>query len=185
MSKDRKSETHGELEKFRDEEAAYEFIERQVWPDGPVCPHCCGSENIGRLNGHSTRIHTYKCYHCRRPFTVKIGTIFEGSHVPMHKWLQAILLVRGAKHVSPSQAASALGVTFKTAVAMLMRIRDSARKGQLALLACVLPMLFHAEGRPAPSFKWTDCAPPANACSAAPRTTTPRGHRHGERNTGF
>ena len=185
MPGNRESKTHGKFEKFRDEEAAYEFVERQVWPEGPVCPHCGGNEHIGRLNGHSTRIHTYKCYDCRKPFTVKIGTIFEGSHVPMHKWLQAILLVRGAKHVSPSQAASALGVTFKTAVAMLLRIRDAARKGQLVLLACALPVLIQAEGRLAQQLKATDCSPPARACGAALRARAPHERGYGEQDTGF
>lgn len=110
--------------KFWDEDAAYEFIEHRVWPDGPVCPHCRGVDQIGRLRGQSTRTRTYKCYECRKPFTVKIGTIFEHSKVPMYKWLQAMVLYRGRKHgINANQVGKALGVTFKTAKTMLTLIR--------------------------------------------------------------
>ena len=119
--------------KFWDEEAAYDFIEEQIWPDGPVCPHCGGTEQIGRLQGLSTRAHTYKCYGCRKPFTVKVGTIFEHSKVPMHKWLQAIVLSRGGEHpINANQASKVLGVTFKTAQTMLdcIRRRERANKDE-------------------------------------------------------
>lgn len=109
---------------FRDEEAAYAFVEQRVWPEGPVCPHCGSNRRIGRLNGASTRIHTYKCYDCRRPFTVKLGTIFQDSKVPMHKWLQLIMLSRAlGPSLSSYRAAKILGVTAKTATAMLSRLR--------------------------------------------------------------
>jgi transposase-like protein len=52
-----------------------------------VCPHCGGVDRISKMGGKSTRIGAYKCYQCRKPFTVKIGTIFEASHVPMNLWL--------------------------------------------------------------------------------------------------
>ena len=117
---------------FRDEEAAYEFVERQIWPDGPVCPHCGGSRRIGRLTGESTRIHTYKCYDCRRPFTVKLGTIFQDSKVPMHKWLQLIMLSRAlGPSLSSYKAAKILGVTAKTGTAMLLRLQIWERKLRL------------------------------------------------------
>lgn len=118
--------------KFRDEETAYEFVERQIWPDGPVCPHCGSNHRIGRLTGESTRIHTYKCYDCRRPFTVKLGTIFQDSKVPMHKWLQLIMLSRVLRpSPSPYKAARILGVTAKTATAMLLRLRIWEQKLRL------------------------------------------------------
>ena len=78
---------------FHNEEAAYAFVEARIWPDGPVCPKCGSKERIGKMGGKSTRIGTYKCYVCRKPFTVKMGTIFEDSHVPMRLWLQAIYLL--------------------------------------------------------------------------------------------
>ncbi|ODR97177.1 hypothetical protein AUC70_12990 [Methyloceanibacter stevinii] len=121
-----------DLGTFRDEEAAYEFVERRIWPDGPVCPHCGSNRRIGRLNGASTRIHTYKCYDCRRPFTVKLGTIFQDSKVPMHKWLQLIMLSRALGPTLTSyKAAQILGVTAKTATAMLSRLRILEQKLRL------------------------------------------------------
>lgn len=113
--------------KFWDEEAAYEFVEKQVWPDGPVCPHCGSASRVGRLQGQSTRLHTYKCYDCRKPFTVKVGTIFKNSKVPMHKWLQAMVLSGGKNpQINANQIGNILGVTFKTASAMLGRLRRKA-----------------------------------------------------------
>ena len=61
---------------FHNEKAAYAYVEARVWPEGPVCPHCGGYERIGKLSGQSTRIGVHKCYQCRKPFTVKVGTIF-------------------------------------------------------------------------------------------------------------
>ncbi len=69
-----------------------------LWPDGPVCPHCGGVERIGKMGGKSTRYGLYKCYQCRKPFRVTVGTIFESSHIPLHIWLQAIgLLMASSK----------------------------------------------------------------------------------------
>jgi len=74
---------------LRDEKAAYAYVEARIWPQGRVCPHCGVVDRSGPLKGKSTRIGVYKCYACRKPFTVKVGTIFEDSHVPMRLWLQA------------------------------------------------------------------------------------------------
>ncbi len=82
---------------FHDEQAAYDYVEARVWPNGRVCPHCGTVERSGKLKGKSTRIGTYKCYACRKPFTVKVGTIFESSHVKMNIWLQAIFLIASGK----------------------------------------------------------------------------------------
>jgi hypothetical protein len=85
------------------------------------------------MKGKSTRIGTYKCYQCRKPFTVKIGTIFESSHVPMHIWLQAMYLIAGSKKgISSNQLHRILGVTLKTAWFMSHRIREAMREGGLA-----------------------------------------------------
>jgi len=117
---------------FHDEQAAYDFVEARIWPNGPVCPHCGGVERLGKLGGKSTRIGTYKCYQCRKPFTVKIGTIFEASHVPMHYWLQAIFLMASSKKgISANQLHRTLGVTYKTAWFMEMRLREAMRDGTL------------------------------------------------------
>jgi transposase-like protein len=87
-------------------------------------------DQIGRLQGQSTRARTYKCYNCRKPFTVKVGTIFEHSKVPMYKWLQAMVLYRGYKdHVNANQLCKVLGVTYKTAKTMLKLIRNERAEG--------------------------------------------------------
>src|SRR5256885_206698 len=78
-----------EAKALQDEAAAYAWVEARVWPEGPICPHCGGLDRIGKLQGKSTRVGVYKCYQCRKPFTVKVGTVFEDSHVPMRLWLQA------------------------------------------------------------------------------------------------
>jgi len=109
---------------FQDEAAAYRWVESRVWPEGPICPHCGGTDRISPMKGKSTRIGTYKCYQCRKPFTVKVGTIFEASHVPMRFWLQAMFLMCSSKKgISSNQLHRTLGVTLKTAWFMSHRIR--------------------------------------------------------------
>jgi transposase-like protein len=118
---------------FHDEAAAYAYVEARVWPEGPICPHCGGVERISKMGGKSTRIGAYKCYQCRKPFTVKIGTIFEASHVPLNVWLQAMYLIAGSKKgISSNQLHRTLGVTLKTAWFMSHRIREAMRSGTLA-----------------------------------------------------
>lgn len=117
---------------FHEEQAAYDYVEARIWPEGPVCPHCGGVDRIGKMGGKSTRIGLYKCYQCRKPFTVKIGTIFEASHVPMNIWLQAMYLIAGSKKgISANQLHRTLGVTLKTAWFMAHRIREAMRSGDL------------------------------------------------------
>ena len=110
---------------FHNEEAAFEYVEARLWPNGPVCPHCkATSEKIGRLDGKSTRPGLRKCYACRKPFTVRIGTIFESSHAPLRYWLQAIYLMCSSKKgISTRQLQRTLGVGMKTAWFMSHRIR--------------------------------------------------------------
>jgi len=111
---------------FHDEEAAYAYIEARLWPNGAVCPHCGGVDRVGKLQGKTTRTGLWKCYQCRKPFTVKIGTIFEDSKVPMRKWLQAMYLIAGSKKgISSNQLHRILGVTLKTAWFMSHRIREA------------------------------------------------------------
>lgn len=118
---------------FHDEQAAYDFVEARVWPHGPTCPKCGERERVSKMQGKSTRIGAYKCYRCRKPFTVKVGTIFESSHVPMNVWLQAIYLMAGSKKgISSNQLHRILGVTLKTAWFMSHRIREAMRSGDLA-----------------------------------------------------
>ncbi len=125
MSKSILSDAH-----FHNEEAAYAFVEARIWPRGPVCPHCGGVERNSKMGGESTRIGTYKCYDCRKPFTVKIGTIFEASHIPLRLWLQAIFLIASSKKgVSSNQLHRTLGITLKSAWFMSHRIREAMKDG--------------------------------------------------------
>lgn len=118
---------------FHNEEAAYAFVEARVWPHGPVCPKCGVIDRSGKLAGGSTRIGVYKCYDCRKPFTVKVGTIFEASHIPLRLWLQAIFLIASSKKgISSNQLHRTLGITLKSAWFMSHRIREAMRPGSLA-----------------------------------------------------
>ena len=118
---------------FHDEKSAYKFVEAHVWADGRVCPHCGTVDKSGALKGNSTRIGVYKCYACRKPFTVKVGTIFQDSKVKLHLWLQAIYLIASSKKgISANQLHRTLGVTLKTAWFMGHRIREAMRSGVLS-----------------------------------------------------
>jgi transposase-like protein len=113
---------------LQNEAAAIAWVEARVWPQGPVCPHCGGFDRIGKMGGKATRIGLWKCYQCRKQFTVKVGTVFEDSHVPMNLWLQAMyLLCSSKKGISSNQLARTLGVTLKTAWFMSHRIREAMR----------------------------------------------------------
>ncbi len=121
------SQTH-----FHNEEAAYKWVEARVWPQGPTCPHCGGVERISKMNGKSTRMGAYKCYQCRKPFTVKINTIFESSHIPLRYWLQAIHLIASSKKgISANQMHRTLGITLKSAWFMCHRIREAMKSNNL------------------------------------------------------
>jgi transposase-like protein len=116
--------------RFHDEKAAYAYVEARVWPNGPICPHCGCMGRIGTLKGKSTRIGVYKCYDCRKPFSVKVGTIFEDSHVKLNIWLQAMYLMASSKKgISSNQLHRTLGVTLKTAWFMSHRIREAMAPG--------------------------------------------------------
>lgn len=111
---------------FHDEEAAYAKLESIVWPNGPVCPHCGGTERIGKLKGDATRIGVHKCYACRKQFRVTVDTVFESSHVKLHQWLQAAyLLASSKKGISSNQMARALGCTVKTGWFVTHRLREA------------------------------------------------------------
>lgn len=113
---------------FNDEAAAYAFVEAHLWPDGPVCPKCGVIGKAGRLQGKSNRPGLWKCYACRSPFTVKVGTIFEASHIAMRDWLCAIHLICSSKKgISSNQLSRTLGITLKSAWFMGHRIREAFR----------------------------------------------------------
>jgi transposase-like protein len=115
-------------EHLQNEEAAYAWVEDRLWPNGPVCSHCGETERVNKMQGKATRIGLYKCYKCRKQFNVKIGTIFEKSHIPMRIWLQAtFLLASSKKGISSNQLARTLGVTLKSAWFLSHRIREAMR----------------------------------------------------------
>jgi transposase-like protein len=111
---------------FQTEKAAFAFVEASLWPDGPTCPHCgnADAKRIGRLNGKTTRHGLHKCYECKKPFTVRKGTIFEESHLPLHLWLQVIhLFCASKKGISTRQIQRMLDCSIKTAWFLGHRIR--------------------------------------------------------------
>src|SRR5438132_4211866 len=118
---------------FHNEDEAFAYVEARVWPDGPMCPHCGGVERISKMQGKSTRLGLYKCYQCRKPFRVTVGTIFEASHIPLHIWLQGIALLSSSKKgISSNQLHRTLGITLKSAWFMSHRIREAMRGGDFA-----------------------------------------------------
>src|SRR5262245_39741061 len=117
---------------FVDEDKARAFLESKLWPVGPVCPHCACTD-IYKLtpkpdSKKPVRPGVYKCKACRKQFTVRVGTIFEDSHVPLCKWLMAIhLMTSSKKGVSSLQISRELGITVKSAWFLTHRIREAMR----------------------------------------------------------
>jgi transposase-like protein len=106
---------------FPDAESARQYLEDRLWPKGVRCPICGLGNRIGiRKGGY------YRCNQCLEDFTVRTGTIFERSHVPLHKWLYAMyMLVTARKGISSLQLSKEIGVTQKTAWFMLQRLREA------------------------------------------------------------
>lgn len=129
---------------FHDEAEAFRFVETTLWPLGPACPHCGCAGRIYPLANVRTKASKKnpegvvrhglkKCGDCRKQFTVRMGTIFEESHLPLTKWLQAIFLMSSSKKgVSAHQLHRTLEVTYKTAWFLAHRIREAMRSGDLA-----------------------------------------------------
>jgi transposase-like protein len=118
---------------FSDETAALAKLESIVWPNGPTCPKCGAVDRIGALEGVKdkkgrVRPGLKKCYHCRAQFTVRVGTVFEASHIPLHLWLQAAFLMCSSKKgISSNQLHRTLGITLKSAWFMSHRLREAMR----------------------------------------------------------
>ena len=106
---------------FPDAEAARVYMEGKRWPQGAVCPACDEAQRITARKGGF-----YRCNACKTDFTVRTGTIFERSHIPLHKWVYAMyLLVTARKGISSLQLAMQIGVTQKSAWFMLQRLREA------------------------------------------------------------
>ncbi|HEY7438550.1 MAG TPA: IS1595 family transposase, partial [Acidimicrobiia bacterium] len=90
---------------FADLDVATEYVAKLRWPDGPVCP-ACGGREYSYLN---TR-RLWKCKACKKQYSVKVGTIFEDSPIPLDKWLAAIWLIANSKNgVSSHELGRAIG----------------------------------------------------------------------------
>ncbi|MGH6889658.1 MAG: IS1595 family transposase [Rhizomicrobium sp.] len=120
---------------FHDETAAREWLERRIWKDGRVCPHCGALDASTLLKGKSTRPGLYQCNACREPFTVTVGTLYERSKIPLHKWLAATQLhMSSKKGMSALQIGRMLGISPKSSWFLMHRIRESLRETDLAIL---------------------------------------------------
>lgn len=115
---------------YKNDDKARLHLEALRWPDGPICPHCGSVDNAAKLEGKSTRPGVHKCRGCRKPFSVTVGTLFERSHIPLSKWLLAVHLMSASKKgMSALQLSRMLGLTYKSAWFMAMRIREAMRDG--------------------------------------------------------
>ncbi len=111
---------------FRNEDKARKYLESIRWRNGIVCPHCGVVGKHYKLKGKATRKGVYKCKDCREQFTVTVGTIFERSKIPLHKWLLATYLMCSSKKgMSSHQLHRTLGITYKSAWFMTHRIREA------------------------------------------------------------
>lgn len=115
---------------FHNEEAAFAYVEAKLWPEGqPFCPHCGVIGQAGRLLGKSVRPGLWKCYACRKQFTVRMGSVFKSSHVPLHIWLQAFYLMCSSKKgISTRQLQRTFGGSMKTAWFLGHRIREAMKE---------------------------------------------------------
>jgi transposase-like protein len=111
---------------FYNETAALNYVENILWSNGANCIHC-GNKRIYSLNGNSHRIGLKTCSDCKKQFTIRIGTIFESSHIPLYKWLQAAyLIVCGETNIN--QLHKILEVTYKTAWSINYKIRELTKE---------------------------------------------------------
>jgi transposase-like protein len=119
------------FEMFPTPESARLYLESRLWPDGPFCPECKSRERVGK----QPKVGFYRCNACSLDFTIRTGTIFERSHIPLHKWLYAMyLLVTARKGISSLQLAKEIGVTQKSAWFMLHRLREACGGPKLTKL---------------------------------------------------
>jgi transposase-like protein len=111
------------------EDEARRYLEEERWPAGPVCPHCKAARTVYRLRGGVS-----KCAGCRKKFTVRLGTVFEDSRIPLHKWLLAVHLICASKkglNAAELQRALALR-SYRSALFMAYRIEWALRQPPFA-----------------------------------------------------
>jgi transposase-like protein len=112
---------------YSDADKAREHLERLLWPNGPLCPHCgnCDPDRIAKVQAKG-RAGLYRCHECAMQFSVTVGTVMERSHIPLNKWLLAThLLTSSKKGMSAHQLHRMMGVTYKTAWFLAHRIREA------------------------------------------------------------
>lgn len=113
---------------FHDETKAREWLEARVWRHGRVCPKCGVVDQSTLMKGKTTRPGLYQCNACREPFTVTVGTLYERSKVPLHKWLAVThLMMASKKGMSGLQISRMLGLSYKTTWFLCHRIRECLR----------------------------------------------------------
>ena len=113
---------------FHNEAKARKWLEARLWADGTICPHCGVIGETTLMKGKSHRPGLYQCNACRAPFTVTVGTLYERSKIPLHKWLAAThLMMASKKGMSALQIGRMLGLSKKTAWFVCHRIRESLR----------------------------------------------------------
>lgn len=122
------AEYHFNERRFTDPEAARKYLELVRWPHGPLCPHCGAMDRMTKLQGKAHRPGVYACGHCREQYTVTVGTVFERSKIGLDRWLlAAALMACSKKGISSKQIERMLGVTYKTAWFMTMRLREAMK----------------------------------------------------------
>ena len=118
---------------FHDEEAARKWLEAELWPNGPVCPHCKEVNKATKLEGKAHRSGLYKCKACGQQFTVTVGTLYESSKIPLHTWLAVThLMMASKKGMSALQISRMIGKPYKTTWFLCHRIRELLRGTDLA-----------------------------------------------------
>jgi transposase-like protein len=120
---------------YHDEEAARRHLEATRWPNGPQCPWCGMTDTVDALGGSSMGPGWYYCSACKDKFTVRVGAVYERSHIPLHKWLLAFRLMASSKKgISAHQLHRTLNITYKSAWFLAHRIREAMRDGAPAPL---------------------------------------------------
>ena len=120
--------TYELMEKFPDEQAAIDYFAKILWKDGVECPYC----ESKRVSPRTVKNY-YRCKDCRRDFTIRVGTIFHRSHIPLHKWLYAMYMTEvSRKGISSLQLSKEIGISQRSAWHLGHRIRDISG-GQMEL----------------------------------------------------
>ena len=123
---------------FSKEEAAFSFLEKALWPEGPVCCHCGSVAKAGYIKANPekrVRHGLYRCHVCQKQFTVTVGTVFEGARLPLHRMLQAFYLIYvSEKPPTAKELHVKIGVAYLTAKYLLKRMNDAVKDGTLDLI---------------------------------------------------